>query len=1009
MIVMSKKSYRVWVYVILTMILSLSVFGRLLWENKFGSVSRDAKGGVIEFTTNDLENQIYAINGEWSFYPNQLLTLEDMKVFSNSSYTVVPKNWSKYFDGSAIGYGTYHLQLSVPKYKKRYALHWVSIHSASKVFINNELLYETGEVGTSAKESAPKNIPKTVLFSKDEGQETIDLIIQVSNFNDTRSGGLVREVLFGDANHMMDSMSISNSLELITLAILVLTVCLLFGLFVFVRQRKELFYVSLILLSFTILFMTGLGEKLLHHWVDIPYYINTKLVNICILFISFLFLALIKESFSKKYPSMIKKLIHVEIVSIIGCVLLPVEIVHSLSNVFIILLVVSLFMTFYIANKKVEKNVPTQTFFLIALGCLMLHLSWWFYTFLTGEVYIFYPFDLLASIFCLMFTWLKHYENLYSQMEEMNANLIYAMDSKNNFLSRVAIKLRKPIKEIDNLINHIMLQTKDNRYSELEEELILLEEANQDILVLVNNMVELSNSEFSLKNDFVEPLSISKKIDYCSSIVMKNEFYKEMTVVIDIDHSTDLIYGNVRHFVQLIFQLLFISKKLIPSGILTFSSEKIDDSHVSLRATFNDCFVSPKQIEIMNMSLHELMEDDTLFESMYGVEMSLLHSMTNLQGGTLCVKPLPKGIEMVFTFDQASVLDIYGEECFEIIELDELLIQTKDRIILVVSSNIKQLMALKTMLENKETLVIVTNCTTDALSYTKKYNIDLVIADTILDNETGFSFVNNIRKSHTIIQLPVLMIVSTSKYKVELNEVYRSGANDYIEKPIDAVELSARVKILIGMKQNIEQAIHFEASWLQAQIEPHFLFNTLNTIISLSDDDEDKMNEVFDAFMTLLHSKYHYDNEGIITLEEEIRLVKSYLLIEETRYGDKLKVDWEVEETLNLNNINIIPLSIQPIVENAIKHGVLPQKGTGTLTITIAKANESQVKVTIQDDGNGTEKSMSDFLNMRYQKLPVGIGLTNTYYRFKKIMGEELVFESTVGEGTKVSFYLDYE
>ncbi|MGX4685349.1 histidine kinase [Vagococcus sp. JNUCC 83] len=1005
---MSKKSYRVWVYVILVIFLSLSLFGRLLWENKFGSVSRDAKGGVIEFTSKDLENNIYAINGEWSFYPNQLLTLDEM-VLSANDYTPVPNNWGQQFKRSPIGYGTYHLKLFVPKHKKRYALHWVSIHSASKVFINNELLYETGHVGKSAKESAPKNIPKTVSFSKDEGQETIDLIIQVSNFNDTRSGGLVREILFGDATHMMDSMSISNSLELITLAILVLTVFLLFGLFVFVKPKKELFYVSLILLNFTILFMTGLGEKLLHHWVDIPYYINVKLVNSSILFISFLFLDLIKESFSHRYQSMIKKLIHVEIVSIIGCVLLPVEIVHSLSNIFIIFLVISLFMTFYIANKKVEKNVPTQTFFLIALGCLMLHLSWWFYTFLTGEVYIFYPFDLLTSIFCLMFTWLKHYENLYSQMEEMNANLIYAMDSKNNFLSRVAIKLRKPIKEIDNLISHIMIQSKDNHYPELEEELTLLEEANQDILVLVNNMVELSNSEFSLKNDFVEPLSISKKIDYCSSIVLKNEFYKEMTVVTDIDHSTDLIYGNVRHFVQLIFQLLFISKKLIPSGLLTFSSEKRDDSHISLRATFKDCFVSPKQIEIMNMSLHELMEDDTLFESMYGVEMSLLHSMTKLQGGTLYIEPLHNGIEMVFTFDQAHMLDVYGEESFEIIELDEPLLQEKEKIILVISSNIKQLMALKTMLENKETLVIVTNCTSDALSYIKKYNIDLVIVDTILDNETGFSFVNNIRKSHTIIQLPVLMIVSTSKYKVELNEVYRSGANDYIEKPIDAVELSARVKILIGMKQNIEQAIHFEASWLQAQIEPHFLFNTLNTIISLSDDDEDKMNEVFDAFMTLLHSKYHYDNEGIITLEEEIKLVKSYLLIEETRYGDKLKIDWQVEETLNLEKINIISLSIQPIVENAIKHGVLPKRGTGTLTIIIAKVNKSQVKVTIQDDGNGTDKSMSDFLKMRYQKLPVGIGLTNTYYRFKKIMKEELVFESIVGKGTKVSFYLDYE
>lgn len=362
MIIMSKKSYRVWVYVILIMMLSLSFFGRLIWEDKFGSASRDAKEGIIEFTPKDLERQIYAINGEWSFYPNQLLSLESLRS-SSSTYVSVPGNWEKYFKQNAIGYGTYHLRISVPKAKKRYALHWVSIHSASRIFINDELLYETGLVGKNAKETDPKNIPKTVLFSKDEGQEIIDLIIQVSNFTDTRSGGLVREVLFGDANHMMDSMNISNSLELITLAILVLTVFLLFGLFIFVKPKKELFYISLILSSFTLLFMTGLGEKLLHHWVDIPYYINTKLVNICILFIAILFLHLIKEDVSKKYHPLIKKLTHIEVVSIIGCVLLPVELIHSLSHVFIIFLVISLFMTFLIANKQVEKSIPTQTFF----------------------------------------------------------------------------------------------------------------------------------------------------------------------------------------------------------------------------------------------------------------------------------------------------------------------------------------------------------------------------------------------------------------------------------------------------------------------------------------------------------------------------------------------------------------------------------------------------------------------------------------------------------------------
>lgn len=1008
MIVMNQKSYRMWVYFILVVFVSLSLFGRSFWDTKFGSIPVKGDKGVVAFDNNELDDKIYSLNGEWSFYPNELLTLNNINDYP-SQIISVPGDWKRQFKKkSTIGYGTYHLKLYLPKYERRFAIHLVSIHSASKIYVDNKLLYEAGVVGTSGKLSEPKNTPKTLLFNKSEGKEVVDIIIQVSNFTDTRSGGIVREILFGDSNVLINKMNISNSLELITLAILMLTVILLLGHYAFVHRKHEVLNVVMILVSFLLLFMIGLGEKLLHHWIDISYYTNTRLVNATVIIISLLFIKLVIENFSTRYKKFLKYMIKIEVMCLIGCIFLPIEIIQSASILFILCLILSLSITFISANRKLEKSVPSQVFFLISLSSLMMHLSSWFCSFITGAVYIYYPFDLLISVFCLMITWLKHYQGVYTQMEELNANLIYAMESKNSFLSRVAIKLRKPIKEIDNLISTIMIQTQQTADIILKENLAILEEANEDILVLVNNMVELSNSEFSLKNDFVEPLSITKKINYCSSIVTKNEFYKDITVVVDIDRSTDLIYGNARHFVQLIFQVLFIAKRIIPLGTLTFYTEKTDKDQIMLNVRFTECFVSKNQIHIMNMSLYELMEDDTLFESMYGVEMSLLHSMTRLQGGNLKVEQITNGIDMKFTFDEAPDIDVYSEESFDVISLDEDMIKHKKKTILVVSSDVKQLVTMRTMLENRDTLVIVTNCTTDALGYIKKYNIDLVIADTILENETGFSFVGDIRKGRTIIQLPILLIVSTNKYKVELNEVYRSGANDYIEKPIDAAELSARVKILIGMKQNIEQAIHFEASWLQAQIEPHFLFNTLNTIISLSSEDEDKMEEVFDAFMTLLHSKYHYDNEGMITLEEEIRLVKSYLLIEETRYGDKLKINWQVDGTLDLKQVDIIPLSIQPIVENAIKHGVLPQKGTGTLTICIMKENDSQVKVIIKDDGYGTEKTMSDFLHMRYQKLPVGIGLTNTYYRFKKIMKEELIFESIVGKGTSVTFYLDY-
>src|SRR5690606_20063566 len=114
-----------------------------------------------------------------------------------------------------------------------------------------------------------------------------------------------------------------------------------------------------------------------------------------------------------------------------------------------------------------------------------------------------------------------------------------------------------------------------------------------------------------------------------------------------------------------------------------------------------------------------------------------------------------------------------------------------------------------------------------------------------------------IRERFTISELPILLLTARS----QLTDIYAgfaAGANDYVTKPVDALELKYRVWSLTTLKQSVDESLRMEAAYLQAQIQPHFLFNTLNSIMALSELDLDKMRDVSEAFATYLRCSFDF-------------------------------------------------------------------------------------------------------------------------------------------------------
>ncbi|MDZ5711339.1 sensor histidine kinase [Jeotgalibacillus haloalkalitolerans] len=204
------------------------------------------------------------------------------------------------------------------------------------------------------------------------------------------------------------------------------------------------------------------------------------------------------------------------------------------------------------------------------------------------------------------------------------------------------------------------------------------------------------------------------------------------------------------------------------------------------------------------------------------------------------------------------------------------------------------------------------------------------------------------------------------------------------------------------MRKQLEDTL--EARWLQAQIQPHFIFNTLNSISALSDIDPIKMQHLIGHFSDLLRSKFDTGSLNRFTsLQEELSITESYLFIEKVRFGKRLKIIWDIDE--DISEFFQPTLTIQPIVENALKHGVVKQTRGDTIEVR-AEKDQYNMKITIKDDGIGMKKETVDYLNTMKFEESHRIGITNTNRRLKKAFGKGLRIKSEVGAGTEVSFII---
>jgi len=169
-----------------------------------------------------------------------------------------------------------------------------------------------------------------------------------------------------------------------------------------------------------------------------------------------------------------------------------------------------------------------------------------------------------------------------------------------------------------------------------------------------------------------------------------------------------------------------------------------------------------------------------------------------------------------------------------------------------------------------------------------------------------------------------------------------------------------------------------ELGMLKAQINPHFLFNALNNVRSLIIEDQHRAREMVSALSNLLRYAISHNNGEAVSMKKELEMVNNYLALEKIQYEDRLQTSINIDS--NLLDAQIPPMTLQMLVENAIKHGIARNINGGNIEIS-ANQNEELITLTVLNDGE-----------LQTRKNRTGLGIENISKRIKNLFGDEAEF-----------------
>ncbi|WP_182201147.1 hybrid sensor histidine kinase/response regulator [Paraliobacillus salinarum] len=1000
----SKKTIILFILIVMV-VLSAARVG-WIYSHKLPSTP-EIQNGVLDLTDWSFSDHgVVALNGDWEYYPNTFLTPKETGNYvAESIYSSVPSNWEYQLSTDeeqlAYGYGTYRLQINLPNRDSNiYGIRVSNAIAAANVFINGELVSSINEPSRSPVANITDRGPFFGNFYTEE--QTLDVVIHLSNFNIPFFKGLTEPVTFGLEEDVFKHHNESATLQaIISIMIFLHAVYAIILLIIGKGEfRTAIIYYGLMLLFY------GTGNLIDDNVVvqlPIPMEISYKLL--LLIFINTLMALLL---FVKKIYAITHRSFHfftiTYILIVLGIVFAPFHLYTYLGLIIFPFYAIATIYLFIQSFRYILIGKEGSIFILLFICSYTSNSVWGFLIKMDIATIPYYPFDFLLVVVFITLWLFKQQIVMMRTNKEQKIELQHQDKKKDAFLAHTSHEIRNPLYAIIN-IAQVLLRESNHMTSEEKEKLKALINTGNQLTHTLNDMLNISRiKENKIKINRIN-VDLYRVATSTIGLIKYQAAAKNVTIHVDNRENFPCVYADEILITRIFFNLLDNAVKYTEEGSIYVSSDiKEGIAYITIQDT--GIGISDEKLSKL-FKPYETSNERSFTTSGIGLGLYLCKELIKLNNGSIKIEStLGKGTSVIFTLPVSpySLTEVNqgNEEIISSFNFQENVLTRKRAAIkflgriLIVDDDHINLHTLTYLLENKYDVVTAVDGK-KALENLKGQTFDLVISDIMMPAMSGYELTEKIREQYTISQLPILLL--TALHEIEdIEHGFQVGANDYITKPVNYVELEARIDALIMLKNSVNKQLQTEAAWYQAQMQPHFLFNTLNAIISLSEIDQSRMIDLLESFTDFLRRSFHFSNSSeLVSMNEELSLAKSYANIMETRF-QKLNVVWDVPT--DLEGL-IPPLTIQPLVENAINHGILNHRSDGTVSITITENND-HYSVSISDNGVGMDKEyVKQILDYNTSE---GLGVSNTNRRLKQLYNQELIIVSELNKGTTISF-----
>jgi two-component system sensor histidine kinase ChiS len=602
----------------------------------------------------------------------------------------------------------------------------------------------------------------------------------------------------------------------------------------------------------------------------------------------------------------------------------------------------------------------------------------------------------------------KRYSSILETSERLGSQLLRSNELKDELLLNTSHQLQTPLHGVANAAAFLLQNGSESFDEPQKHNLRLIHDTTENLSLLVRDLIDLTR----LKYDDLRLMLLSVDIQAAVDIVVELLRFELMGKDVRISNETEpglRVIADEHRLRQVLHNVAHNSVKYTSRGTILIHASRIGDSVRILVEDTGQGIAS----ERLN-SIFDYLEqgDDSLTNSGYsglGIGLYLSRRLLERMDGNIEIERSEAGVGTTVAITlpaDISEMEKYVISGTDIVTTREMPERKQldfyggyEYTILIVDDEASSIQVLLNLLGQKDYNVLTAFSSQEAIDKLKAHpNVDLVISDVMMPGMSGIELCREIRKLYSIAELPVLF-ATIKDTKADIALGFQVGANDYLPKPFDGDTLLARIQTQLAIKSSLREAIRNEIAFHQAQIKPHFLYNAISSVISFCYTDGEKAAHLLTMLSHYLRYILDMDRTTyFVPLYRELELIEAYVEIEKARFGERMEficiVGDDAYEAL------IPPLSIQPFVENAIRHGLFDKDGPGKVVLHISIKDEMLLAI-VKDNGVGIPHGLLQGLQSG-DRLQGGIGVFNIKRRLETVAGSSLSIESESGIGTEV-------